>query len=490
MYKSRIRAWGLDKKNKIHEIREILRQRAKREARGKKTIFILRGRAVDMTDVERYARRKRINLVPDNLSSPAARMTQELVSLTPPPSPPPSHTPQPLRDVENFLHSFNAFVQESLQSERWTLGKDVMGFACIVGVEYPATARDRFFLSVERGVKRYKLGDVSQAYRQWRIAFEDLQSIVRTRRPSQLLCLVELLAHLAECKGEVASLMLRYLGDLIGQCAHSDARISMLESLSRLNADGLAGLTRVSYDCSRNAFSKHFRRDSFFLLDCETILTESSGDSGTDSSPSLSGLVLGWDTYDVEALRAARSVMEVLMSSERYAEAEQITLIHIQRMHEMPFNGTVGGAFSHAYSYLTHLYLQTLQLAKAYQYTSLKVENYFRVIECRNDLPEDFILSSYSLLSSLAEALGMKDEAQNWRREHAILKIRMDALAERELVHLKSLAQIGSSDSVTAGCSNQEPQSSDLSDPGGGSQVIKDWATPLRKQSGMRQFFS
>ncbi|EXJ53867.1 hypothetical protein A1O7_09203 [Cladophialophora yegresii CBS 114405] len=448
MYKSRIARWGLDKKNKRHEVKEILWRRASRWSLGKESEFILRGQIVDMADVERYAGRAGLALYPDHCSP-----TEPGVS------PLSLGSPASLRNIEHFLHSFNVFVRDSLHSGLWKLGKDVMGFACIVGVEFPISPRDRFFLSIERGVRRYKVGDLSQAYRQWRSAGRELQFVVESRRPSQLLCLVELLAYLAECKGEVANQLLQYLGVLVNKHVNHDARMAVLQSLSRLQAEDLAGLTQVSHDCSRNAFSGHFYRKSFFLLDSETILMDSNNDLD-ECSPQLSGLLLGWETYDVGALRAARSVMEILMAAERYEEAEQITLIHVQRMHEMQYDGVLGGAFSHAYSYLTHLYLMSQDYEKAFYYTLLKVENYFKMLEYRADLPEDFILLSFDLLSSLAKALGMDEEAEKWRRKHTNLKAHTDALAEMELSCLKSQAQASLSINVQMQQSESSPSAS------------------------------
>ncbi|KIW62935.1 hypothetical protein, variant [Phialophora macrospora] len=448
MYKARIARWGLDKKNKRHEVKEILWRRAGRKLLGKESEFVLGGRVVDMADVERYARRAGLDLYPEHDSrAESSTVIRDLVCYTPPPSRRCLDAPLPLHNVERFLHSFCLFVGDSLRSGLWTLGKDVMGFACVLGVEYPTSARDHFFLAVERGVRRYNLGDVSQAYRQWRAAFRELHALVQSRRPSQLLCLVELVAHLAECKHEVANLLLRYLGDLVDGHVRRDARLSMLQSLSRLRAEDLVGLTQVSQECSRDAFSGHFDRKSFFLLDSETILMDSPVDSRESSpQPHLSGLISEWEPYDVEALRAARSVMEILMASERYGEAEHITWIHIRRMHEMPYDGVLGGAFSHAYSYLTHLYLMTQDYEKAYHCTFLKVENYFKVLGYRTDLPEDFILSSFKLLSSLAETLRMDEEAEVWRRKYTDLKAHTDASAELELSYLRSGARASQGD--------------------------------------------
>jgi len=58
MYEKRIHAWGLDRKLKQHEVEKILGIRRQRRAQGKDTVFILRGRRVDIQDIDRYVRRK------------------------------------------------------------------------------------------------------------------------------------------------------------------------------------------------------------------------------------------------------------------------------------------------------------------------------------------------------------------------------------------------------------------------------------------------
>jgi hypothetical protein len=442
MYKSRIKAWRLDKKNKAHEVAEILRQQAARRALGKKSSFVIRGRMVDIADVERYATRKGLALDFEPAST-APITVPDLMCFTPPPTPVPVDAPTSMRNVEHFIYSFDAFVRESLQLGLWELGRDVRGFACVLGSEYPTTARDGFFLAIERGVKRYQLGDITQAYRQWRTAFDGLRTLVSARRPSQLLCLIDLFARLAECQAQVAGLLLRYLGDLTSDFERTDPCTSMLQSLSRLQSEDLLDLTSISHDCSRSAFSGYFQRDAFFLLDSETILTPSPSEHPSPVSthcqpPSqLIELALSWEPSDISALRVARSVLELLNVPHRHDEAEQIAKLYIQRMHEMPYNGVVGGAFSHAYSYLAHIHLQAQNHEQAYHYTKLKVENYFRMLEYRTDLPEDFILSSFELLASLAQELERNEEAEQWWREHEILKRRTDALAESELAALK-----------------------------------------------------
>jgi hypothetical protein len=62
MYKNHISKWGLDKKNKSEEMKAVLRKKTQRSQLNKKSCFTLRGRPVDMADVERYLKRNHITV--------------------------------------------------------------------------------------------------------------------------------------------------------------------------------------------------------------------------------------------------------------------------------------------------------------------------------------------------------------------------------------------------------------------------------------------
>ncbi len=85
--KHRIRVWHLDKKQKDHEMRAIVKTYLRRKSEGKQSVFRIRGRSIDHGEIVRYFRRKGIyNL--DSLSSELANA----------PSTPPEitcHTPDP-----------------------------------------------------------------------------------------------------------------------------------------------------------------------------------------------------------------------------------------------------------------------------------------------------------------------------------------------------------------------------------------------------------
>lgn len=58
MFKQRIRAWKLDKNNKEHEMKAILRITERRKSMGKDTVCHLRGRIVNSAEIRRYFNRK------------------------------------------------------------------------------------------------------------------------------------------------------------------------------------------------------------------------------------------------------------------------------------------------------------------------------------------------------------------------------------------------------------------------------------------------
>jgi tetratricopeptide (TPR) repeat protein len=75
--KHRIRVWHLDKKQKDHEMRAILKMYLSRKSQGKQSIFRLRGRLIDHGEISRYFRRKGIYSL-ESLASELANVTTTL----------------------------------------------------------------------------------------------------------------------------------------------------------------------------------------------------------------------------------------------------------------------------------------------------------------------------------------------------------------------------------------------------------------------------
>ncbi|OCT45116.1 hypothetical protein CLCR_05986 [Cladophialophora carrionii] len=84
MLKTRIRKWGLDRKNKRPDMLYALRVVLERQALGKDTSFIIRDRVVTSDDIKRYFKRKGVlDLQALLRESPAADATTEVECHTP-----------------------------------------------------------------------------------------------------------------------------------------------------------------------------------------------------------------------------------------------------------------------------------------------------------------------------------------------------------------------------------------------------------------------
>ena len=89
MYKTRIKAWGLDKNFKESEVVELFRLRREREKLGKATTYMIRGREIDWDRVNSYVKRKGLDIArlleADRVHSPA--IAREITCRTPSPVP-------------------------------------------------------------------------------------------------------------------------------------------------------------------------------------------------------------------------------------------------------------------------------------------------------------------------------------------------------------------------------------------------------------------
>lgn len=107
MLKKRINKWNLDKKRKEADMLGALRVVLEREAQGKKSIFLDRGRLVTFEDIKYYFRRKGIHDLHTIVAGPIATESSSLITCHTPPATPvaPDIGPEPddASDLEQLL---------------------------------------------------------------------------------------------------------------------------------------------------------------------------------------------------------------------------------------------------------------------------------------------------------------------------------------------------------------------------------------------------
>lgn len=117
MYKTHIKQWGLDKKNKEVEMRAIVRKNKQRADQGKDSTIRIRGQLRDFAEVVRYWDRKGV-LIDDIIARQTSSPTPEAVEcFTPIPSP--ISTPPVLAIPERILCCVRDYFKGSFESGTW-----------------------------------------------------------------------------------------------------------------------------------------------------------------------------------------------------------------------------------------------------------------------------------------------------------------------------------------------------------------------------------
>ena len=125
MYKTYIRKWRLDKKNKESDMKAIVRKRAERLKGGKTSAFLVRGRAIEFEEVARYWGRKGVSIEDIEPRRDGSATPMDVKCLTPAasrtatPVPAPMTTPDALAIPEQILISVQHYVKSSFESGKW-----------------------------------------------------------------------------------------------------------------------------------------------------------------------------------------------------------------------------------------------------------------------------------------------------------------------------------------------------------------------------------
>ena len=220
MYKRKIKLWGLDKKNKEHEVLEILRLEAQRAAEGKRSTFVLRGRVVNMHNLRRYLKRKERSLQARSHSglkrkeicSDTESEAIDLVCRTPSPLTSVADPGSMLEGKESFYVIFSRYLLSSIGSGAWAPTHGSMSLNS--SLSSCGTWAD-ILETISLGVARFNDGGYKQAMWHWRTAFTQLEVVICSWNYYQLLNLVSGIGQLAACSESVARMLLQHLSKLV-----------------------------------------------------------------------------------------------------------------------------------------------------------------------------------------------------------------------------------------------------------------------------------
>ena len=226
-YKSRFKQWGLSKSNNKHEAQAILHLKRARDAIGKRSEIQLRGRIVDIADVERYARRAKLPAVDPN-SPQVPKILEEVHCRTP--SPQPSLLLSSSITPVTVFGTIAAFV-DGTPGEHHPLTDPLW-------IELRRDSYHKWYSMLSAFSKAQQLqeyGEIQLAFKWWDCTFERIQDVLRTWNAETFTLLLHQM-RLLELGGNLSGLrLLRKHISLYGTAIYSsnDPRHGLMKLLNK-----------------------------------------------------------------------------------------------------------------------------------------------------------------------------------------------------------------------------------------------------------------
>jgi hypothetical protein len=183
--KTQLSRWGFTKYIKRGDVVEVLRAKTSRDAAGKESTFELRGRPINLEQVEKH--RKKAWLPPilasTDAASPAGLASSSargIVCRTPPPSPRASlPVIESWRVPEKLLYDVDVLVKGSFEGGRWKFnGNDSLIVSSPREVEEKLALHD-FLGNLANGSAAANTRDYDLALTYWRQASENVDTLVQ-----------------------------------------------------------------------------------------------------------------------------------------------------------------------------------------------------------------------------------------------------------------------------------------------------------------------
>ncbi len=227
MYKTHIKQWGLDKKNKDFEMRAIVRKNKKRSDQGKGSIIRVRGQLRDFAEVVRYLDRKGVSI--DNIiARQTASPTPEAVELFTPVSSP-ILTSRVLTIPERMFRCIRDYFLGSFESGTW-VKTEPHSYCCnIKGKRGASNVMEQLGLQCHLACSLFSRSLFQEAGKTLIAATANIKNILSAEHPESLIELFQLITRIRrENRDEIALIILRQfsaLGKVLLGSEHPLSRI-------------------------------------------------------------------------------------------------------------------------------------------------------------------------------------------------------------------------------------------------------------------------
>lgn len=229
MYKTRIKQWGLDKKNKEGDMRAIVRKEARRSEQGRRSVFRVRGKVVDFERVLDYWSRRGIS-IENVLDRQTASATLDAVEcLSPVPSRP--MTPDLFAIPERILQAMQNYYTGSFETGTWiSTSEQSECYTTRVQNSIISSDLSKFYSECQHACHLFDRGSFQEAGQILIYATGLIKRILLAEHPRTLSDLVALVLYIdQQNRRDIALAILRQfsaLGNLLLGDGHPLRRIS------------------------------------------------------------------------------------------------------------------------------------------------------------------------------------------------------------------------------------------------------------------------
>ncbi len=334
MYKNKITQWGLDKKNKEHEVLAFIRKTTQRAAVGKKTIARVRNHVLDLEEVQRYIKRKPYSMkfaLEQSASTPPG-----LVCFTPemPSSP---RIPEVYAVPEQIFALIRDYVTGSFQSGTWICDDPKSGCRSIKNCGASETALENFNTFVISAYDHYEKGLVKEGGRLLVAAAAGIKDILVAESPTFFLSLITLMLYTrSRKKFHIFLPILRQLSDMAAVVLPEKHSIGQIyRHLGSLDFHQLEDIVPLSFQSFLDQFESilgQFSSDALILRTRYIAYhTENLEQIESGLRDHLQKCISAYEGSDDASLVVLLQIVNNLLNQERYVEAEHTALDLIAR---------------------------------------------------------------------------------------------------------------------------------------------------------------
>ncbi len=333
MYKNKITQWGLDKKNKEHEVLAFIRKTTQRAAVGKKTIARVRNHVLDLEEVQRYIKRKPYSM--EFALEQSASTPPGLVCFTPemPSSP---RIPEVYAVPEQIFVLMRDYVTGSFESGTWICDDPKSGCRSIKNFGGAATALENFNAFVGGAYVHYEKGSVAEGGRLLVAAAAGIKDILVAESPTFFLILISLMSYTRLKKTHIFLPILRQLSDMAAIVLPEKHPIGQIyRHLGSLDSHQLDDIVPLSFQSFLDQFESILGQFNFDALNLRTkyIAYHTGNFEQIESGlrDHLQKCISAHEGSDDASLDVLSLIVNNLLNQERYVEAEHTALDLIAR---------------------------------------------------------------------------------------------------------------------------------------------------------------